>query len=247
MEISPKNKLKEIMNKDDFIKVNRKIIGLIGLNNSVLLTYLLFKDNLSNGDFFVTRQKITKDTGLKQWVQKSSLAFLQDNNLISVYKKGIPPKNWFMINYKNIIKIMIAEREKPVEEKIDKHEDEQINSVVVLFKDSLNIKDIRNKTIHVVKDIFDYYFKIPRDDKQGRPIQLLNFLIGREGDPKKFCKKYINWFRSKYGSKNSFVKISDIGPRSNTWELFIKQTLQEIGAEIRTKRDGEKYMWVISI
>jgi hypothetical protein len=73
MNSSPKRKLKEIIIKDKFLRVNRKMIGLIGLNNSVLLSYLLFKDNLSDGKFFVTRKKITEDTGLKQWVQKSAL------------------------------------------------------------------------------------------------------------------------------------------------------------------------------
>jgi hypothetical protein len=165
-------------------------------------------------------------------------------------KEGIPPKNWFIINYNNIIGLIEKEsikiEDKPV---INNRVKKSVNIVTALFEKVINIKNKyeERKLQSVIKKITDYYFSIPREDKQGRPVQLLNFLVGRAESPKKFCVKYICWLEDQYKIKKSFISLSDIGPESNSWTLFIKQTLQEIGAEIRTKKTGEKYMWVISI
>lgn len=71
--------------------------------------HLIAKDQIhESGEFFMTQQLIKFQIGLSKHEQQSSLKQLKDKNIILVTKRGLPPKNYYTIDYDKLYEIVIS-------------------------------------------------------------------------------------------------------------------------------------------
>ncbi|HSQ97517.1 MAG TPA: hypothetical protein VLL98_02240 [Rickettsiales bacterium] len=116
-----KDLILELLSQDGYYTLNKKLVKLIGLENSFLLSFFIDKYKFFKEEFFYTKENILNDTRLTEYSLNSSLKFLKDNNLIFIVKKGCPARNYYDINFKRIEDLLKEEIELKKEEKIQEN------------------------------------------------------------------------------------------------------------------------------
>ena len=101
-----KDLILELLSQDGYYTLNKKLVKLIGLENSFLLSFFIDKYKFFKEEFFYTKENILNDTRLTEYSLNSSLKFLRDNNLILIIKKGCPARNYYDINFKIIEELL---------------------------------------------------------------------------------------------------------------------------------------------
>ncbi|HSQ97522.1 MAG TPA: hypothetical protein VLL98_02265 [Rickettsiales bacterium] len=112
-----KDLILELLSQDGYYTLNKKLVKLIGLENSFLLSFFIDKYKFFKEEFFYTKENILNDTRLTEYSLNSSLKFLKDNELIFIVKKGCPARNYYDINFKRIEDLLNKEIEIKKEEK----------------------------------------------------------------------------------------------------------------------------------
>ena len=100
---------------NSFLMVNKQLISTFGLNTAVFLSNLVDKfkyfqkeDKLNDDNsFFLTMEQQVDQTGLSTRVLRKSKRELLEKNIINTYMKGIPPKEFYIINFAELIDITI--------------------------------------------------------------------------------------------------------------------------------------------
>lgn len=120
------------LSSDSFINVNKKLVWILGMEASIFLSSLIYKERYYrkenrltrfsdlNGEwFFSTQEDLAESTCLPFHKQTQCSTLLKKLHLIDVEKKQTPAKNFFKINHKKIVEIM----EKDIVDVIEEIED----------------------------------------------------------------------------------------------------------------------------
>ena len=111
------NKVHNTLSSDAFFLVNKALLKFFEYDWSavVILSDLIsarqeleLEGNLEKDDeeFYRTQSDIKNSTGIGFSTQNRSLRLLSEFGCISVVKKGMPPRNHFVINYHRINEIL---------------------------------------------------------------------------------------------------------------------------------------------
>lgn len=94
-----------------FLPINRKLIKKLGPLEAVFVQFLYDKysyyldhDMLVNGYFFVTRQIVESELGIKRWAYDSLVEKLRTKRIISIKIQKFPSKKFYRINFKTLRK-----------------------------------------------------------------------------------------------------------------------------------------------
>ena len=87
---------------NNFIVVNKTLIREFGLECAVVLGALAsqleyFKEDLQDGFFYATVDRIKEDTGLSDYQQRQAVSKLQAAGIIETKVMGLPAKRFFRI------------------------------------------------------------------------------------------------------------------------------------------------------
>lgn len=150
--------LSNILSQSAFWVVNKKLAVKIGLEETILLSdlitkqqYFLERGELTDGFFYNTSENLTKDTGLTYYQQKSRISKLEKLELIETNLIGMPAKLHFKIQENNVLSVL--------EVCTDRKEDvKTTNSKTKEFKnkhkdDFTSAKDVKEG----VNKIYDFY------------------------------------------------------------------------------------------
>ncbi len=97
----------KLLNNKGFISYNKAIAKLIGIHEAILLGELCSIADLFGGEeFFFTQDKLSNDTCLSEYQINKALKKLQEFGIVSIRKKGIPCKNYYTVNEKQILKML---------------------------------------------------------------------------------------------------------------------------------------------
>ena len=102
-----------VLANDNFIVVNRSLIKILGLKETIILgelasEYNYYKNNElldENGYFYSTIENIENNTTLSSYEQKKCLDNLSSMGIVNVVLKGIPAKRHIKINTLPIINL----------------------------------------------------------------------------------------------------------------------------------------------
>jgi hypothetical protein len=102
-----------VLANDNFIVVNRSLIKILGLKETIILgelasEYNYYKKNElldEDGYFYSTIENIEESTSLSAYEQKKCLDNLSQYNIINVVLKGIPAKRHIKLNTLSIINL----------------------------------------------------------------------------------------------------------------------------------------------
>ena len=104
--------MKHLLSSSAFLVLNKELARRVGLKEAVLLADLISKEEyfiakvMTDGWFFNTTDNIEKDTTINSYHQRKCIKVLKDKGLIEVKRKGIPAKQYFKINEKQVMQIL---------------------------------------------------------------------------------------------------------------------------------------------
>lgn len=134
-----------LISRKNFITFNKEIAKIIGLHEALLLGELCSICDLYGEEFFFTQDKISNDTCLSEYQIQKALKTLQEKNIVSVKKRGIPCKNYYKINEYAILELLgtSTPETRPLEtEKLDNLQ--QNNSITI--SNNTNNNNTNNNT-----------------------------------------------------------------------------------------------------
>lgn len=106
--------------QDNFNMYNKTLARNLGLNEAVIIgllrvkfkqyytnsTLKYFDGNLQKPYFYCTREHIEKETGLKEYAQRSAMKTLVDAGILEIRKEGLPAKNYYYIDAQALLDYM---------------------------------------------------------------------------------------------------------------------------------------------
>ena len=107
----------QMLASDGFIITNKKLIRELGLHQAVLIGELCSQYNFwksqnkldDNDSFYCTQDKIEENTGLSARQQRSEFKKLQDAEIISIHRRGLPAVNFYQIHFDRLTEILEKE------------------------------------------------------------------------------------------------------------------------------------------
>lgn len=183
-----KNLLSNVLGNSSFVLLNKVIIQKLGLDEAVLLGFIIDKWTYFNhDDFYYTIDDLSHDTGLSDRMCRKSLQSLINKGiLIKKEFTGLPPKQYYNINDEMILNLLNCERDNTIKsdslipsknarDKTSKNASVLNNNIYNNNIINNNNKEKNNKEINntnsknikkVAKSIFDEALELyPQDEK----------------------------------------------------------------------------------
>ena len=138
------------LSDDAFILVNKKIARMVGIHAAILLSDLISKHKYfcqKKGEsywFFNSRDNIEKDTCLSGHQQRHAQKILVVNKLLVIKRKGTTCRNYYLINYRKLHRLLISSSEGIEQLDIQKEEDKRSKRCTTINK---NKNNTINKTL----------------------------------------------------------------------------------------------------
>lgn len=105
--------ISKLLSTDGYIIVNKALIKRVGLNAAVLLGELCTEYNywesageLIDDMFYSTRENIEENTGLTDYMQREAMKILQNLQLLTVVKQGMPAKNYYKLDERQLLNFL---------------------------------------------------------------------------------------------------------------------------------------------
>ena len=104
----------ELFSSDAFLTINKQLLKHYGPEVSIFLSNLVDKykyykdrDHLKDGDwFYITHENQIEQTGLTLTKLRACKTILKNDNILEVRLKGIPAKEWYKLNFKELLDII---------------------------------------------------------------------------------------------------------------------------------------------
>lgn len=97
----------DLLANDNYICVNKTLAKKIGLENTILFGALCgYQRGFKSEEFYHEQDKIMEDTCLSEYAVRKGIKALQDYDLISVVKKGLPAKYYYKIKTETVMSML---------------------------------------------------------------------------------------------------------------------------------------------
>ena len=97
-----KNMILNLLSSNSYITYNKSLAKVIGVEATIVFGELCSASNMFENEFFFLKEQIEEDTCLSSRSVRLALKTLEDYNLITITKKGIPCKNYYTINIESL-------------------------------------------------------------------------------------------------------------------------------------------------
>lgn len=148
--------LSSLLASSKYIIVNKDLIHVLGLNEAIILGELCSEYNywesinqLEEQEYFYsTRNNIQKNTGINSHYQRIALKNLEDKEIISSKRMGIPCRNYYKINEEKIIEYLKLAKQSDVYDMNNKKLKVGITSETICSEQAIDNIDIKNNNIN---------------------------------------------------------------------------------------------------
>jgi predicted DNA-binding transcriptional regulator len=125
--------------------LNKDLCRTIGLQNTLLLQHFIdLQYKVFGGkQFYQQQERIQEELGISERQVKQTISFLLKEGFISVDKKGIPAKNYYLINENKITQLVSSNQPNQLG-RIDLTGDDELTSQ----RKELNIKELNRKKLN---------------------------------------------------------------------------------------------------
>jgi hypothetical protein len=224
--------------------LNKDLCKKIGLQNTLLLQHFIdLQYKLFGGkEFYQQQERLQEELGLTEWAVKQSINYLLKNEIITVEKKGIPAKNYYLISEERINLLLSGNTSDQLGENHLTGELESTQQRKELNKKELNKKELNKKEDwDVVVSLFPDVKRKGAGDAQlvwdflsnEEKKSVLNHLkIYLQNTEERYIKQICNYFNDKMWnipdpkqSKSKKNKHTDLGmiewfQQTNNIKLF---------------------------
>ena len=158
----------QLLASDNFITVNKTLIKELGLEEAVVFGELCsqhnlweIKEELREGYFFCTVEKLLENTGLSEYKQRKAINNLKEKGLIEVKMMDLPAKRFIKINTEQVLKFFELRSEK-----IKELEPKKFKTINKVTSNKVNINKSSNNKLLLQKENFE--LKHNKKPKQNR-------------------------------------------------------------------------------
>lgn len=97
----------DLLRQGGFLMVNKAMLKMFGINNTLVLSILLDKGHEYNYEhFYCTREHIQAITGLDLRTITKTITFWRDMEVVSSVKEGVPATTYYTVNVDTLVKII---------------------------------------------------------------------------------------------------------------------------------------------
>lgn len=100
----------QLLAKENYITYHKTLARVLGVDEAILFGELCSMSNLFGDEFFCEQSKLMDDTCLTEYRVRNALKNLQSAELVEIEKKGLPARNWYVLNEEKLIEIMGCHR-----------------------------------------------------------------------------------------------------------------------------------------
>lgn len=242
-----------ILANNNYIVINKNIMKILGLNESVLIgelsaEYLYWEksEKLKDNYFYSTRENIEEQTMLSAYQQRITLGNLIKNKIISIKQQGMPLRTWYTINEDVLLKLVSKNIEKLSSQKIEHQDVKKFNNKFSSFfipcceeneyhvVKNLDINNNKNNNKNKIDRLFNYIInkeeKIPEEFSEADFDEIYNLL---QHFDMLYTEKIINCI----GSEN----VDKIKQITYAIALIVKDNLQNYAYRITREDIIDKY------
>ena len=238
-------KAKDILLKEGYFIINKKLVKILGLEETFLLINLIEGENLlktKNGWFFQTFKFLEELTGLSRRKQEKAINKLVEIGIIMKKNMGVPCKRYFKINMERLeevlkedkrdFKIIVEEPEikkvLKVEELKKSKEQEEVKRMDLLEEEKLESEEILEENEEEIKAI----------EGQGE-IKRIDLLAEDESESKVMLEE--NEKEIKKSKEQAEIKVDLLEEE----KLENKVMLEEYVEELKTTEVKEELKGVV--
>lgn len=102
-----------LLAKSNYIILNKQLINKLGIKEAMVLSelcnefdYWKGQDKLDDGYFYSTQENIKKNISIKSTTLTSVIKSLEKRKLIQIKRVGLPCKNYYKINEKELVNLL---------------------------------------------------------------------------------------------------------------------------------------------
>jgi hypothetical protein len=100
----------QLLAKENYITYHKTLARVLGVDEAILFGELCSMSNLFGDEFFCEQGKLMDDTCLTEYRVRNALKNLQSAELVEIEKKGLPARNWYVLNEEKLLEIMELHR-----------------------------------------------------------------------------------------------------------------------------------------
>jgi hypothetical protein len=132
--------------------LNKDLCRTIGLQNTLLLQHFIDLQYkvFGGNEFYQQQERIQDELGISERQVKQSISFLLKEGFIFVDKKGIPAKNYYLINEKKITQLVSSNQSNQLGRIDLTGKDELTQQRKELNKKELNKKELNKKETKII-------------------------------------------------------------------------------------------------
>jgi DNA-binding transcriptional regulator GbsR (MarR family) len=171
----------QLLAKESYIAYSKPLAKVVGIDEAILFGALCSICNIHGEEFFCQQDRLCEDTCLSEYRLRNAMKNLQQSELVTVVKKGLPAKNYYSLSEETFLKLLNLQSTSSI--KFDTTGNNKIDSTCESNSDSTykkeyiknNNKNINNNIIAEFETLWKMY---PR--KQGKTKALKAYQKARK-------------------------------------------------------------------
>jgi hypothetical protein len=106
--------VRNFINSKDFIVLNKTLIKILGLKETLFLQFLIVIEDLflqeGMDEIFCKQETVEKQILLSPYEQRQCIKKLKSLGILEITKKGFPATYYFRINYTNLKNLLCSDK-----------------------------------------------------------------------------------------------------------------------------------------
>lgn len=223
------NGISKLLSTDGFIIVNKELIRELGLHEAIMIGEMCSEYNywekcnkLEDDMFYSTRDNIEYNTGLSEHLQRKALKTLQEKNIVSVEKRGLPAVNYYRINFDKILTLLSTSS--------SYREQLEIESVNLNNSKQTKIKEEKNNSKELLQNSPSFEFGKSKPKKESLYTACSNLIRAKSDDDdiQHLLFDWLNMLLEKYRVRGKSLYVNVFKGKLNMLDKYDKKDWKEI-------------------
>lgn len=205
--------------QDGFIMLNKSIIKIIGLHESIVLGAFASKQNYNDGWFYFTYEEIEEITTLSKHQASKAIDNLINFNILIDKREGVPCRRYFMLQVDELINCLSLKNLTTGSEKIKPLVVKKLNDIII--SNNTYNKNTKNNTDNNIKEVIDHFNQVTNSKSKGTKEVLANIEFLLKTYSVAEIKKVIDFIANdNWYIENKYVTLSTIFKRTKFNDKF---------------------------
>lgn len=206
--------------QDGFIMLNKSIIKIIGLHESIVLGAFASKQNYNDGWFYFTYEEIEEITTLSKHQASKAIENLINSNVLIDKREGVPCRRYFMLQVDELVNCLSLKNLTTGSKEIKPLVVKKLNDIIV-SNNTINKNTEYNTINKSVNEVVEYFNKVTNSKSKGTKEVLANIEFLLKTYSVDEIKKVIDFIANdNWYIENKYVTLSTIFKRTKFNDKF---------------------------